>query len=66
MSYKKKDESILKMMESEEYIVKNKALYAEINSFSVNIDRSVFQKTQEEKDLLKTLKYEYKHNPKRK
>lgn len=66
MSYKKKEEGILKMMESEEYISKNKNLQKEINSFPVLIDRSVFKKTQEEKNELKKLKYEYKHNPQRK
>lgn len=66
MSYKKqKEESILKMMESEEYISKNKRLLEEINSYPVDIDRSVFKKTPEEKDELKKLKYEHKHNPKR-
>lgn len=63
----KEEFSIKKFMETPEYELKNRLLKEEINKpeHKVNIDRSVFQKTKEEKEILKTLKYNHKHNPKR-
>lgn len=38
----------------------NMALQKEINSFKVNVDRSIFKKTAEEKEKLKLAKAQYK------
>ena len=38
----------------------NMALQKEINSFKVNVDRSIFRKTAEEKEKLKLAKAQYK------
>lgn len=38
----------------------NMALQKEINSFKVNVDRTIFKKTAEEKEKLKLAKAQYK------
>lgn len=42
--------------------VSNTVIQAEINAHKVDIDRSVFVKTESEKDMLKHLKSLYKKN----
>jgi hypothetical protein len=42
--------------------VSNVVIQAEINAHKVDIDRSVFVKTESEKDMLKHLKSLYKRN----
>ncbi len=50
---------------SADYINKRKLIQTEINSNRVVIDRSVFQKTPEERAQLKVLKSEHKNYMKR-
>lgn len=47
---------------SSDYKARNEALQREINQFKVNVDRSVFSKTPEEKLELKRMKKEYKQS----
>lgn len=45
-----------KIQDTPDYIRKNQELQIEINKAKVNIDRTVFKKSKEEKDLLKKMK----------
>ena len=45
---------------SSDYIARREAIQAEINSNKVNIDKTVFAKSDAEKEELKRLKKEYK------
>lgn len=48
--------------ESSEYIAKRENVQAEINKNKLQIDRTVFVHTEEEKILLKQLRKKFKHH----
>lgn len=55
------DHSLKKFLESQEYQHKRKKINDEINSERVDIDYSVFKKTDEEKAQLANAKIQYKN-----
>lgn len=52
--------SMRELYDHPEVIARRTSLQAEINKDKISIDKSVFQKTSEEKDLLKRLKVSWK------
>lgn len=56
----KRDDNLAKFLQSEEYLVKKNIVSKEINRYTINIDRDIFIKTQEEKDKLKVVQLSYK------
>jgi hypothetical protein len=55
-----------KLTETKEYIEKNTSIKKELNSYKVDIDKTVFSKTAEEKEAIKKLKNVFKANLKEK
>ena len=54
------DNKVLKEKVNVDYEKKREAIRKEINSYPINVDRSVFTKTKDEKELVNKLKRRFK------